>query len=466
MTAATTGAAPADAAVADTLIVQGGRPLHGEVRVAGFKHALVTVIGAALVGRAPIAIRNCPEIEDTRVLAEVLRRAGGRVTHGTGTLDLDLGELRDLPLDPLLTARIHGTAYLLPGLLARFGRVELPPTGGCRIGDRPAGGRPVEQYLRVLTRFGAHGEISADGTLSVTADRLTGCELDLREFMADPVLLSGPLYSGATKTAILAAAAAQGTTRLHYPYPKPDVTELVRVLSRLGWTITRPGPAELVIEGRPDRGETRPVEHTLISDLIEVVTWATAAVLTGGSIRLTGLTGAALSTGLAPEIAVARDLGLYWEPDGADAVVIRPHQPSRPVDVTVASHGIYSDSQPFLMLLATAAPGVSHIRETVWQQRFAHAGELNRLGTRIEVSGAMARITGDHPPVRGADRLTATDLRGAAALLLGALRARGTTRITGTGHLVRGYRDLVGDLRRLGARIETGGPLREPNDQP
>ncbi|KLO29204.1 hypothetical protein ABH37_13930 [Mycobacterium haemophilum] len=455
MTMTTTASAwtATDSLIADSLLIEGGRPLHGDVRVGGFKHALVTVIGAAVVGRAPVTITNCPEIEETRVLGELLRRAGGLVTRRPGSLTLTLGGLRDEPLDPALAARIHGAVYLVPGLLARFGRVQLPPAGGCRIGDRPAGGRPVDQYLAVLTRFGAHGQVTADGALSVVADRLTGCEIDLREFMADPVLLSGPLYSGATKTAILAAAAAHGTTRLHYPYPKPDVTELVRVLSAMGWSIWRPDPTQLVIEGRPDRGEPRPVKHALISDLIEVVTWATAAVVTGGSIRLSGLTGGALAAGLAPEITLARQMGLRWEPDGTDAVVVGPTPPDRPVNVTVASHGIYSDSQPFLTLLATLAPGLSHIRETVWQNRFSHVPELNRLGTRIDLIGDAARITGHHPPVRAAKRLSAADLRGASALLLAALRPAGMTQLTGSHHLARGYQDLVGDLRRLGARI-------------
>ncbi|WP_329571317.1 hypothetical protein [Kitasatospora sp. NBC_01266] len=445
----------AELAAGADLLIEGGDRLHGEVRVAGFKHALVTVVAAAVVGRAPLTVANCPEIEETRVLGELLRRAGGRADYQDGSFTLDLAGLRDLPLDPELVRRIHGAAYLLPGLLARFGRVHLPASGGCRIGDSPSGSRPVQQYADVLARFGARVQLAEDGALTVRADKLVGCEIDLRDFMADPVLLSGPLYSGATKTAILAAAAAHGTTRLRHPYPKPDVTELVQVLQAMGWSITRPSATELVIEGRPDRGDARPVEHTLVSDLIEVVTWATAAVVTGGEIRLTGLTSASLAAGLAPEIKVGRRLGLRWEADGADAVVLHPDPPTRPVDVTVASHGIYSDSQPFLMLLATLAPGVSRIRETVWQGRFAHLPEFNRLGTRIDLRGSEARITGGHPPVRPADPLRAVDLRGAAALLLAALRPAGQTRLTGVHHLARGYQDLVGDLRRLGARIET-----------
>ena len=369
---------------------------------------------------------------------------------------LDLDGLRDQPLDPMLVSQIHGAAYLIPGLLARFGRVELPPTGGCQIGDQPAGRRPVEQYLKVLNRFGARGNISNDGSLVLVADQLTGCEIDLRDFVANLELLSGPKYSGATKTAILAAAAAKGTTRLHYPYPKPDVTELIRVLSTMGWSILQPDPTQVIIEGRPDRGDPRAVEHSLMSDLIEVVTWVTAAVATGGSIRLSGLTGPAVAAGLATEIALAREMGLRWEPDGPNAVVVGPTPPKHPANVTVASRGFYSDNQPFLALLASMAPGTSYIRETVWKNRFDYVAELNRLGTRIDVRGDTACITGHHPPSHAAKSLTATDLRGAAALSLAALRPSGTTRLFGIHHLRRGYQDLLGDLRSLGAHIESG----------
>jgi len=443
---------------ATALIIEGGRPLRGEVRVPGFKHALVTTVAAAVVGCGPVTIANCPDIEETRVLTELLRRRGGRVTWRGDVLSLDLTGLQEGPLDPKTVARIHGTAYLIPGLLARFGQVHMPATGGCRIGDYPAGSRPVRQYAQVLERFGAWTRVDADGSLTVRADLLTGCDIDLRDYTADPALRTGPLYSGATKMAILAAVAARGATKLQCPYPKPDVTELVSVLSAMGYSCRYRSRDELIIEGNPlTCNSRRPVRHHLVSDLIEVVTWATAAAVTGGVLRLTGLTLDRLVRGLRPEIDVARRLGLRYEVDGPDAIIVHSDPPRRCVDVTVSSHGIFSDSQPFLALLTTLAPGVSRIRETVWRRRFAYVPELDRLGAGIEVVGAEARITGRRPPNRGGQNLVATDLRSAAALLIAALRVPGRTRLEGADHLARGYEDLVGSMRRLGARIQVEG---------
>ncbi|GAA1972843.1 hypothetical protein [Kitasatospora viridis] len=435
--------------------VEGGVPLSGEVRVPGFKHALVTVVAAAVLARAPVTIDNCPDIEEARVLAALLGVLGGRVERRDRSMTLDLADLADKPLDPALVGRIHGALYLIPGLLARFGQVHMPAAGGCPIGDEPGGGRPVGQYVGVLERFGATATAGPDGSLTLRADRLTACDLDLRDFTADRTLRSGPLYSGATKTAVLAAAAAHGTSRLRCPYPKADVTELVRVLQELGYDAAYDPHGDLLIEGRPDGGHGRPVRHALVSDLITVVTWATAAALTGGTVRLTGLTLDRLPAGLAPETAVGRAMGLRWAVDGPDALLLLPDPPRRSVDVAVVSHGIFSDSGPFLTLAATLAPGTSFIRETVWQRRFAFAPQLNRLGTEIRVTGSQARITGGRPPRIPGQDLVAGDLRAAAALLLASLAVPGPVRLRGVEHLARGYEDLTGELRRSGARIHS-----------
>ncbi|WP_274918189.1 hypothetical protein [Streptomyces sp. WZ-12] len=436
------------------LLVQGGHELRGELRVPGFKHAFVTVLAGALTGRSAVTIDNCPAIEETRVLLALAQALGARVHENGRRVLVDPSGLTGQSLDPQLVDRIHGAVYLLPALLARSGRVHLPVAGGCQIGDEGSGARPVRQYAEVLQRFGAEVTVGPDGSLTVRADRLTACELDLRDWTSDRELRTGPLYSGATKMAILTAASARGTTRLRHPYPKPDVTELVRLLDATGRPARYTPEGDLLIEGRPDGGHGRPVRHMLVSDLITVVTWATAAALTRSTIRLTGLTPDRLATGLAPEIAVARDMGLDWQPT-ADTLDLTGEPPDAPVDVTVASHGIYSDSQPFFMLLATLAPGVSHLRETVWRRRFTHVPELRRLGADIEVTEARARIRGGCPPHRPDQSVAGGDLRAAAALLLAALAVPGQVRVHGAEHLVRGYEDLVTDLVKLGAHVRS-----------
>lgn len=436
-----------------TVTVNGGRNLSGQVRVAGFKHALVTTMAAAVVGRGPVTLENCPDIEETRILAALLTHMGARVTMRGSVLELDAAPMRTGFLQPALVGQIHGSIYLLPGLLSRFGSVRMPLAGGCRIGAGPSGERPIRQYAAVLERFGARVTIAPSGALDVCADQLQGCEIDLRDYTADRTRRTGPLYSGATKMAILTAAAAHGRTRLLHPYPKPDVTELVAVLAAMGCEVRYVSGRELVIDSDGPAALTQPVRHMLVTDIIEVVTWATVAACTASVLRLSGLTLDRLGTGIAPELKVGRQIGLGYTIDGPDSVLLHPDPPCASADVTVSSHGVYSDSQPFLTLLATFAPGVSRIRDTVWTHRFSYVEGLNKMGTCIDVRGAEAHVTGGRPPSRSPGTVVATDLRAAAVLLLAALRVPGTTQVSGAAHLSRGYEDLVRRLNALGAEI-------------
>ncbi|MFF3109038.1 hypothetical protein ACFVSN_07615 [Kitasatospora sp. NPDC057904] len=448
----------------DALVADGISRIAGETLVSGFKHSLVTVVSAALAARAPVRIDNCPDIAETEVLAEIVRRLGGRAdrTGGSLTVDADGLHTAELPAD---AAAIHGSVYLLPALLSRFGRASVAATGGCRIGDDPGGQRPVEQYVGVLERFGAQAAVLADGGLRVTADKLLGCEIDLLDHTADRALRTGPHYSGATKMAVLTAAVAEGVSILRNPYPKPDVTDLVDVLRKSGTDVTVRADGALVIAGRGGRGLDRPARHVLVPDLIEVVTWVCAGTLLGAgplTVRGTGMRRAV--TALAPELEVFDRLGVDLSlgpgadrgadrSDGGDVLTVRPAQRLRPVDVTVASHGVFSDSQPFLALLAALADGPSTITETVWSGRFGYAPGLAALGVQLRQDGRTLTVDGPSAPSRPAPPVHAPDLRAAAALLLAALAVPGPTVVTGTHHLRRGYPDLPAALRRLGARV-------------
>ncbi|MEE1782945.1 hypothetical protein PUR71_08450 [Streptomyces sp. SP17BM10] len=453
----------------DALVADGISRIAGDTLVSGFKHSLVTVVSAALAARAPVRIDNCPDIAETDVLAEIVRRLGGRAERTGDSLAVDADGLHtaELPAD---AAAIHGSVYLLPALLSRFGRASVAATGGCRIGDDPGGQRPVEQYVGVLERFGAQAAVLAGGGLQVTADKLLGCEIDLLDHTADRALRTGPHYSGATKMAVLTAAVAEGVSTLRNPYPKPDVTDLVDVLRELGADITVRADGALVVAGRGGRDLDRPARHVLVPDLIEVVTWVCAGTLlsTGPlTVRGTGMRRAV--TALAPELEVFDRLGVDLGLGGAggdDALTVRPAQRLRPVDVTVASHGVFSDSQPFLALLAALAEGPSTITETVWSGRFGYAPGLAALGVRLRQDGRTLTVDGPSAPSRPAPPLHAPDLRAAAVLLLAALAVPGPTVVTGTHHLRRGYPDLPAALHRLGARVRTAEPtdLADPID--
>ncbi|MGH3700806.1 MAG: hypothetical protein ACRDQY_15325 [Pseudonocardiaceae bacterium] len=448
------------------LIVEGGRPLAGELRPAGFKHALVTLCAAALVGRARVQLVNCPDLLESRVLGVLLRSLGGSVVLDRGTLTLDFENLHFEALDPKKAGSIHGSIYLLPGLLSRFGRAVVPQTGGCRIGgssvsaatstSSPAtdGARPVQQYLDILHRFGVKAWRNFDGAINAKAHKLHSCHIDLRDFTSERRLRTGPLYSGATKMAILCAAVAQGDTRLLHPYPKPDVTELVDLLAAMGADIQYVTPHELAVVGRGPEVLTTPVRHILVTDLIEIITWACLATLTWSPLLLTGVTARRALVGLEPEVRLLERMGVALRSDRQGTVLwVERNDKLRAVHEIVSSHGIYSDNQPLLSLLTTEAAGTSTFIETVWTERFGHVCGLNKMGAKMTIAGNVLAVNGMCRPNIGGRTVHAPDLRAAAALTLAALMVPGTTTITGAHHLLRGYHDLRSDLHALGADV-------------
>ncbi|MET8975177.1 MFS transporter [Streptomyces sp. NPDC004539] len=437
------------------LEIHGGNRLSGSVRTSGFKHSLVTIAAAAATASAPVRIANCPDIVETTVLGEIFRAAGAHAHYDrpteTFTLDASTWDSAELPDE--LVGRIHGSLYLLPALVSRNGTARLPASGGCLIGEGPRG-RPVEHLLDVMERFGVTTRLAADGSVDLSADRLTPCTVDMLDYTRNKALMSGPCYSGAVKTALLMGSVAHGTTTLHHPYLKPDVTDMVTVLRDLGADIEFAGPETWLIHGRGPESLGRPAAPTLIPDLIEVITWICAGtVLADEPLRITGPGIDRAAHALAPEFDVLDRMGVRVDV-GTDEITVHPlTKPLRPVEFTAASRGVFSDSQPFMALLAAYAEGPTYITEAVWEHRFGFVPELAALGMRTAVDGTVLRVDGPAAPHRPGNDLYATDLRAAAVLLLAALAVPGRTTLRNHHHLARGYRDLVEDLVKLGADI-------------
>lgn len=435
------------------LTVYGGRTLSGSVHVSGFKHALVTISAAALAADCPVTIENCPDIEETRVIASLLSTLGASASYDDHVLKIDARNTSGNELDPFDAARIHGSIYLLPALLARSGSAMLPEPGGCQIGNAPGGKRPMRHYLEIFSRFGASQTINENGRTVISAARLRGCEIDLLDYTDDPRLRTGPLYSGATKTALLTAAVARGISILRSPYPKPDVTELVAVLRQLGVSITDRGDDTLLVEGADGLLSGGPAVHRLIPDLIEVMTWICAgSVFCDRQLEILGTDMTSAARALAPELEVLGRMGALVDIGPQQLVVSRAPE-LRPVDAAITSHGVFSDSQPFLALLAAHATGRSSITETVWTSRFGYADGLAALGIRVERRGSVLFVHGPWAPRPSHGLITAGDLRAAAVLLLAGLAVPDSTQLAGMRHLRRGYPDLPGALRSLGAVI-------------
>lgn len=438
-----------------TLRVMGGRRLDGVVQTSGFKHSMVTILSAAALGRGTLRLLNCPDIAETSALVQLLRGGGARVERDDATVTVDASTFEGSELDEPLAAKIHGSIYLLPALLQRKGVARVPYAGGCRIGAGDGGWRPSEHYLEVLRRFGATTREAADERhIEARADRLRGCEIDLLDFTTDRELRTGPLYSGASKLAILCAAFAEGASVLRHPYPKPDVLDLIDAIEALGAEVERRPDDAVVIVGRGGATLTRSVELTLVPDLIEVVTWIVAgATRAAAPLRILGPGMERAVRALQPELDVLRAMGVELEL-GSDHVVVHPAVELRPARVVVASCGVYSDAQPLLAVLACHANGRSVIQETVWTSRFGYAEGLAVLGASVHTDGATLRIDGPCVPRLPDRTVEAMDLRAAAALLLAAIGVEGPTVIHGAHHLERGYGRFLPQLRALGAHVE------------
>jgi UDP-N-acetylglucosamine 1-carboxyvinyltransferase len=434
----------------DLLRLTGGRTLQGTVPISGFKHALVPMMAASILGEDSITISNVPEIEDMRILSQIIRLMGGVAEFDRGELNLNTRNLHSTPIPATLTHKVHGSLYLVPSLLARFGQVQIGLTGGCQIGDGEGGRRPTAHVLAVLERFGATFIPSADEIVG-RCSRLTACDVDIHDFAAEVGEgASGPLVSGATKTAILAAATAAGTSTIRHPYRKIDVIELVDLLRAGGVPIHRIGDT-LVVEGRDRLG---PAARQLPSDLIEVVTYIAGSIYLKGDICLDIINPVQVMAGLDAECRLLEAMGVELSIDGS-FLRASASGPLRPQSVTVSSTGIFSDSQPFFTLLLTLASGPSRIEDRVWPSRFDYAEQCARLGARVRCERGMVDIQPGRAWRAGLN-VHASDVRGAAVLALAALGVSGTTVLSGADHLGRGYSDFIGTLTSLGADIAVG----------
>jgi UDP-N-acetylglucosamine 1-carboxyvinyltransferase len=435
--------------ISDIIQVKGGMPLVGTVKPAGFKHALVPIIAAAMMNdKEIIEISNAPNVEDTRVLLSVVELLGGSVSKTECGIQIDARNLRWSPIPDEVTGKIHGSLYLVVPMLARFGRVELGNSGGCQIGAPNEGGRrPVRHVVEVLERFGARFSEKQHGLVGY-ADNLKACEIDILDFASDTAGgASGPLVSGATKTAILAAVASNGRTIIRNPYPKIDVVELLDLLEKVGVQIDRDAE-RLVIEGKANlRGAT----HELPSDLIEVVTYIAAAVYLKADIAIEITRLERVTFGLQAELNLLASMGVEIRSRNGQ-IQVGASSVLAPQNITISSHSIFSDSHPFFSLMLCLASAPSTIRDRVWVGRYDYAKQCLRLGADFTIYDDQLSIRPGRPWRRN-QLVHGSDLRSTAVLCLAALGILGTTTISGVKHLSRGYADFVANLQSLGANI-------------
>jgi UDP-N-acetylglucosamine 1-carboxyvinyltransferase len=420
----------------DKIVIQGGARLEGRVRINGAKNAALLIQCAALLGDGKTTLRHVPRLSDVRTMTRLLEGLGCSV-GGDRTLSIDPGGVGDGPLEAPyeLVKTMRASVTVMGPLLARYGRARVSLPGGCAIGARP-----IDQHLRGLEALGADIEL-AHGYVELKAKKLRGTT-----FVFDMVTVGG------TQNVMMAAALAQGTTRLENVAREPEVEELATVLNKMGARISGAGTSIIEIEG-VDR--LQGVDHAILPDRIEAGTIAVAAAITGGDVLLED----------APVDHMHAIMGKLEEA-GAELQVeadgLRVKGPSRldPIDASTRPYpGFPTDMQAQMMVLATQAHGQSLITENIFENRFMHVPELLRMGADIHVGGRAAVVRGS-TPLSGAT-VMATDLRASASLVLAGLVAEGITEVRRVYHLDRGYEAIEKRLRALGANIErqSGAPM-------
>jgi UDP-N-acetylglucosamine 1-carboxyvinyltransferase len=409
--------------------IVGGRPLEGTVRISGAKNASLPELCAGLLTDQTVQLSNVPEVRDIRTMARVLRDLGAEVNLEVGgLLTITARQLTSVEATYDLVKTMRASVLVLGPLLARAGRARVSLPGGCAIGARP-----INLHLSALERMGAAITVE-HGYVEAHAERLRGAEISF-----NTVTVTG------TENVMMAAALAEGETVLRNAACEPEVGDLADLLIAMGARIQGAGGPTIRIEGVPS---LHGAAHTVVPDRIETGTYLAACAMAGGDIEIQ----ACHPGHLRAVIDKLRETGVRIE-EGPNNLRVRAPRTLRPSNVTTLPHpGFPTDMQAQYLALMTQAAGTCTITESIFENRFMHVAELQRMGANVRVEGRTALVSGP-TPLSGA-RLMATDLRASACLVLAGLGATGETLVDRIYHLDRGYYRIDEKLRGLGADIE------------
>ncbi len=413
------------------LLIQGGIPLRGTVKVKGSKNASLPIIAASLLTSEPVIIEDVPDLLDVRDMLAVIKSLGSEVQYNAIDEIIHISTHSLEPLEPSRhkVQKMRASFLVLGPLLARFGQASISLPGGCAIGSRP-----VDLHLKGLTAMGVKFTVSG-GLIEGKTNRLQGAR----------IYLDYPSV-GATENIMMAGTLARGTTVIENAASEPEIVDLAGFLNSMGARISGAGTKTIRIEGVKELGDTR---YAVIPDRIEAGTLLLCAAVTGGDVTVTNV----LPDHLRPLLAKLRETGISAEEVDYSAIRVIGSSKTRGVDLkTLPYPGFPTDLQPQFMVLLALSNGTSLVTETVFENRFMHVDGLRRMNANIQIEGNRAVIQGSSK-LSGAP-VKASDLRAAAALVLAGLAAEGTTVISSVDYLWRGYSCFEERLRKLGARLE------------
>ncbi len=410
-------------------MINGRKPLQGEVYISGAKNAAVAVIPAALLINNSCRIENVPDISDVRILSDVLRQLGAKMEYeDRNTVIIDTTGLNSYKATYEMVSKMRASSYLLGALLGRFKRAEVALPGGCDFGLRP-----IDQHIKGFEAMGAKVEIE-HGVVKVSADKLTGCQIYL-----DVVSV------GATINLMLAAVKAEGTTIIENAAKEPHVVDLANFLNAMGANIKGAGTDIIKIKGVDQLGGN--IVHSIIPDQIEAGTFMIAAAATKGDVVVKNIIPKHMESLSAKLIEMNVNVV-----EGEDWIRVSAKGELTKANIkTLAYPGFPTDLHPPTAVLLCQADGTSTITEGIWDSRFQYVDELKRMGAKIKVEGRIAVIEGN--TIFSGAPIRATDLRAGAAMVIAGLAAEGRTEVRDIKYIDRGYEHFEEKLKSLGADI-------------
>ena len=410
------------------LEVEGNVPLLGSVEISGAKNSAVALIPTAILSDKKTTITNIPDITDIDVLCDILEFMHVKVTRASGSIVIDPSKMENLVIPDELTSKLRASYYFMSSLLAKYKHVCINFPGGCKIGSRP-----IDQTLKVFRALGA--EIREDECFfTITAKELIGNEIHL----------DMPSV-GATVNAIIVGSKAKGITTVTNAACEPEIVDLADMLNKMGAKVSGAGTPTVTIEGVE---ELDGCCHNVIPDRIEAGTYVILGALIGTYMSVENI----IPEHINALLDKLREMGVDIQVN-SDNVIVNATENIKAVNIETKGYpGFATDLQQPLVTLLTQAKGKSEVVETIYENRFMNTTYLNKMGANISVKDRKATILG--PTKLHGATVEATDLRGAASLLLAALKAEGKTTINNVEHLLRGYADIIEKLSNLGAKIE------------
>ncbi len=411
----------------EKLMIAGGSPLKGTVRISGAKNSAVALIPATILADSPVTIEGLPDISDVQILKEIMEEIGGSVSLSDSDMTVDPTSMISMPMPNGKVKKLRASYYLMGAMLGRFKKAVIGLPGGCHLGPRP-----IDQHIKGFEALGAQ-VTNEQGAIYLRAEELRGARIYL-----DVVSV------GATINIMLAAVRAKGRTIIENAAKEPEIIDVATLLTNMGAKIKGAGTDVIRIEGVDQLHGCR---HTIIPDRIEAGTYIIIGAAIGEGILVDNV----IPQHLESLIAKLREMNVHIE-SSDDQIYVRSNPDLKAVDIkTLVYPGFPTDlQQPFTSLL-TKTKGTSMVTDTIYSARFKHIDELRRMNAAIKVEGRSAII---HGPVhlQGA-KVKASDLRAGAALVIAGLIADGVTEVTGLEHIDRGYSNLVEKLNGLGATI-------------